>query len=324
MLRLPALAALLAGLFSAVAAHAAVGFQRFTIADPQGPPIEVGVWYPTQAPAAPVSVELFREPLAKDAPVAGRKLPLVVISHGNGGSYAGHIDTAIALAEAGFVAASLTHTRDNWRDQSGATKVWERPRHLKLLIDHMLGAWADHDRIDAGRVGAFGFSAGGFTVLAAAGGEPDLTRVGPHCAEHPQFYDCRLVARLGSDFSEDVTWSSDARIKAVVAAAPALGFAFGRDGLANVRSPVQLWRAENDEVLPHPHYAEVVRRNLPRPPEHHVAAGAGHYDFLAACPAELARINPIICTSAPGFDRRAFHVAFNREAVAFFVRTLGR
>ena len=33
------------------------------------------------------------------------------------------------------------------------------------------------------------------------------------------------------------------RIRAVVSAAPALGYAFGKEGLAKVRQPLQLWRA---------------------------------------------------------------------------------
>jgi len=328
MTRFSGLAAFLASLLSAAAAHAAVGFQHFTIPDPKGPPLEVGVWYPTDAAAGPTAVELFREPLANDAPVKGARLPLVVISHGNGGSYAGHIDTAVALAEAGFVAASVTHTGDNWRDQSGATRIWERPRHLKVLTDYMLGAWRDHDRIDPEKVGAFGFSAGGFTVLAAAGGEPDLSKVGEHCQAHPDFFDCRLVKRLSPELlghvPGDVAWTHDARIKAVVSAAPALGYAFGKQGLADVRQPLQLWRAENDQVLPHPFYAEAVRVDLPSPPETHVVAGAGHYDFLAPCSAALAKVNAMICASAPGFDRVAFHQAFDRDVVAFFVRTLSK
>jgi predicted dienelactone hydrolase len=43
----------------------------------------------------------------------------VVISHGNGGDDLTHIDTAMALANAGYVVAALTHTGDNPRDQSG-------------------------------------------------------------------------------------------------------------------------------------------------------------------------------------------------------------
>ena len=322
MTRLPGLAALVLTLLAAACAHAGVGFQHFTIPDPQGPPIEVGVWYPTDAARSPTRIELFHEPLAKDAPVKGERLPLVVISHGNGGSYTGHVDTAVALAEAGFVAAALTHTADNWRDQSGATRIWERPRHLKLLVNHMLGGWGDRGRLDPNRIGAFGFSAGGFTVLIAAGGEADLTTVATHCRDHPDFVDCRLVAQAGATFDRTIPWTHDARIKAVVAAAPAVGFAFGKAGLAGVRQPVQLWRAAEDEVLPHPHYAEAVRRALPRPPETHVVANAGHYEFLAPCSAELAAVNQAICVSRPGFDREAFHRDFNREVVRFFRRTL--
>jgi predicted dienelactone hydrolase len=85
-----------------------------------------------------------------------------------------------------------------------------------------------------------------------------------------------------------------------------------------------LGRAAHDQVLPHPYYAEAVRRNLPTPPETHVVPGAGHYDFLAPCSPELAKANPEICTSEPGFDRTAFHRDFDRDVVAFFVRTLGR
>jgi predicted dienelactone hydrolase len=328
MIRLSGLAAFAAALVCAATAHAAVGFQHFTIPDPDGPPIEVGVWYPTDAAPSPTRVELFSEPMAKDGPVKGRGLPLVVISHGNGGSYAGHVDTAVALAEAGFVAAAVTHTGDNWRDQKAATRVWERPRHLKLLTDYMLGAWSDHDRLDADKVGAFGFSAGGLTVLAAAGGEPDLSKVAEHCKAHPDFFECGLVIRLSRQFlaavPPGIVWTHDTRIKAVVSAAPALGYTFDRAGLAGVRQPLQLWRGENDAVLPHPYYAEAVRLALPTPPETHVVPGAGHYDFLAPCSPELAKVNAMICASAPGFDRGAFHAAFNRDVVAFFVRSLGR
>jgi predicted dienelactone hydrolase len=52
--------------------------------------------------------------------------PLVLISHGTGGSGASHYDTALALALAdeGFVVAALTHTGDNYMDR--ATQGIER------------------------------------------------------------------------------------------------------------------------------------------------------------------------------------------------------
>ena len=174
-----------------------VGFQHFTIPDATdvgAPPIEVGVWYPTSATASPQPLGLFTQTVAPDGPVTGQGRPLVVMSHGNGGWYGGHYDTAIILAKSGFVVAAMTHTGDNYKEQSRATDLHNRPRQLKVLTDYMLAAWPDHVRIDPERVGAFGFSSGGFTVLVAAGGEPDLTMVAPHCAEHPKFFDCDLLA----------------------------------------------------------------------------------------------------------------------------------
>ena len=303
-------------------ARAAVGFQHFSIPDPNGPPIEVGVWYPTDAAPKPDVIELLPQTVASDAPVKGDRLPLIVISHGHGGSFAGHLDTAIALAKAGFVAAALTHDGDSWHDASKAIAVWERPRQLKVLTDYMLGAWRDRGHIDADRVGAFGFSAGGFTVLAAAGAEPDFGTIKAHCQAHPTFEDCQIVAHQPLPATTSIVWTHDSRIKAVVSAAPALGFAFGREGLAAVRRPVQLWRAADDQVLPHPYYAEAVRLALPAPPEMHVVPHAGHYDFLTPCSSDLAREVPAICHSEPGFDRAKFHRQFDRDIVSFFSRAL--
>ncbi|WP_211462330.1 alpha/beta hydrolase family protein [Collimonas silvisoli] len=116
--------------------------------------------------------------------------------------------------------------------------------------------------------------------------------------------------------------SKDPRIKAAVVAAPALGFAFAPDGLKNVTVPVQLWRAEEDAILPHPWYAEAVRLALPQPPEYHVVPKAGHFDFLHPCSEAFAARAPDICNSAPGFDRAAFHVMFNTSALAFFDKAL--
>lgn len=319
---LPALAAAIALSASAVA-QAAVGFQHFTIPDEAGgEPIEVGVWYPTDATPRPEQLELDTQTVARDAPVKGDHLPLVVMSHGHGGSYAGHADTAIALAEAGFVAAALTHPGDNWRDEHLATAIWARPRQLKVMTDYLVDRWPEHGRIDAARIGAFGFSAGGFTVLAEAGGEPDLSKVRKHCRDHPTFETCQITARQPQSWNVRPVWTHDVRIKAVVSAAPAIGFAFDKAGLSKVRQPVQLWRAADDQVLPHPWYAEAVRLALPRPPQMHVVKGAGHYDFIPPCSAALAKAVPAICASAPGFDRARFHARFNREVTAFFARTL--
>lgn len=307
---------------SAAQAGPAVGFQHFRT--PAG--VEIGIWYPADAEAAaPRQLELYSQLVVDDAPVAGRGHALVVMSHGNGGSYSGHYDTAIALARAGFVVAALTHPGDNWQDQSRAIQIGERPPALSALISYMLDDWTGRTAIDHARIGAFGFSAGGFTVLAAAGGVPNLTLLAAHCRAHASFFDCGLLARSGATMPPaPMQWRRDARIKAVVVAAPALGFTFAGKGLAGVNLPVQLWAAADDRILPPPFYAEAVRDALPRTPDYHVEPGAGHFDFLAPCTPALAAAVPAICTSAPGFDRAAFHARFNAEVVRFFLTELAR
>lgn len=274
---------------------------RLSIPDGDQPAIEAGFWVPTDEAAKP--------------------RPLIVISHGNGGDFRSHHDTATALAKAGFVVVALTHTGDNWRDQSRATDLVGRTRQLSVVIDYMTRDWSARDGIDADRIGAFGFSAGGFTVLAAAGGDPDLGRLADHCRANPGFYDCRLIGQHAGTMKDGAAaprLPHDARIKALAVAAPALGFTFTKEGLSRVTQPVQLWQAGADQILPAPFYVEPVRDALPTPPEYRRVEGTAHFDFLPPCSPELAAAAPMICAPTPGFDRAAFHETLNREVVRFF------
>jgi predicted dienelactone hydrolase len=304
-----------------------VGFEELQIPNGEEPPLVIGIWYPTAAPAQKHELEPFKQDVALDAPVAGAHLALVVISHGGGASYASHYDTALALAHAGLVAAAVSHAGDDSDDQSQVLKLWRRPAQLRRLISYMLGEWPAHDRLDAERIGAFGFSNGGFTVLVAAGGIPDLRKIDPYCRANPGHDLCLALkqAGVGSVVALPIpsgAWTPDPRIRAVVSAAPAFGFTFDRAGLRNVQVPVQLWRAADDRHQPNPWYEEVVRNALPRVPDYHVVAHAGHYDFLPPCSARLAEAAPQICVDPLGFDRTAFHRVFNAQVVRFFQSAL--
>jgi predicted dienelactone hydrolase len=76
----------------------------------------------------------FTQLVARDADVVGGNHPLIVLSHGTGGLYSSHYDTALILAHAGFVVAALTHPQDNSHDGSRATDLPARPRQLRNLI----------------------------------------------------------------------------------------------------------------------------------------------------------------------------------------------
>ncbi len=310
------------------AAHAgSVGFTEVSVPNGADKPLVIGVWYPTDAPTSVQPLHEFTQDVAPAGAVNGARLPLVVFSHGAGGWYGEHYDTALALAHAGFVVAAVSHTGDTYDDHSRAAHISARPAQIHRLIDYMLAEWPEHGRLDASRVGLFGFSSGGFTGLVAIGGVPNLSGIGAHCAAHPDYFDCQVLAKAHIPASAVPNppasdWVHDGRIKAAVIAAPALGFSFSREGLAGVTIPVQLWRAEQDHILPAPDYADAVHANLPTPPEFHLVASADHYDFLAPCSDILRKYAPDICVSAPGFDRTDFHNTFDREVVRFFEEKL--
>jgi predicted dienelactone hydrolase len=325
-------AILLAAMLSLAAfrANAAdVGFAELRVANGGQKPLVVGIWYPTSAPAQVHPLGPYAQTVAPDGPVAGERLPLIVISHGNGGDYTNHFDTALALAKAGFVAVTVSHTGDTHDDQSRALFIRDRLQHIRRLIDYMLTEWPDHARIDADRIGMFGFSSGGFTALILLGGVPDISRQEAHHLAHPDYYDAQLVNRASEETKAKIaafvrsnppasTWVHEPRIKAAVVAAPAVGYTFGREGLKDVIVPIQLWRAADDHILPNPDYAEAVHLALPDAHEYHVVENADHFDFLAPCTDILRQVAPVICVSRPGFDRTAFHQTFNAELVRFF------
>jgi len=300
-------------LSSATAAAGTVGFQRVTVGDSDDKPREVGIWYPSDAPASAQPLGPHRQTVAPDGGLAGNKLPLIVVLHGVQGSFENHYGTALALAEAGFVVAAVA--------QSQEIRLVERPRHVVRVLDYMLAGWPYHGRVDPTRIGIFGYSVGGFTALVASGGIPDLSRITSYCAEYPDRVCAMLKERNVDTTTPASAWVRDARIKAAVVAAPTLGFTFGKDALAPIKVPIQLWRAGSDDITPHPRHAEAIYNALPTRPEYIVIPGAGHFAFLT-CSAEMVKRAPVICQDAPDFDRQAFHRAFDGAVVDFFKKKL--
>jgi predicted dienelactone hydrolase len=100
--------------------------------------------YPASAPEAPVSFGPYQVDVAMNAPVSPGPHPLVVISHGTGGSHLLYRTLAQHLARNGFVVAMPEHPRNNRNDDSLAhTKeiLANRPQHLHTVIEHAFATW---------------------------------------------------------------------------------------------------------------------------------------------------------------------------------------
>ncbi|UFX47157.1 dienelactone hydrolase [Bradyrhizobium sp. 41S5] len=318
--------ALSALLLLAVSAAQAAGLRHFDVpAGPDGPAIRGVVWHPCAEPPHEIDARGGRTFFGvNDCPIVGDKLPLIVISHGRRGWLGGHHDTAAALADAGFIVVTINHPTDTERDTSGTDSLAvtvERPADIKRTIDNALRGWPDAARIDAGRIGLFGFSWGGYTGLAAIGGEPDLRRGLPSC----QTSSLRACKELEGGERPSGPVIHDPRIKAAIIVDPFPVLFFAAENLKAVTIPIQLWSsdpAQNGDGLSGC-CAAAINDRLPSRPEFHLVQDAKHFSFLATCTPEETAKMAAICTDAPGFDRLAFHQRFHAAAIAFFRTHLG-
>lgn len=300
---------------SAIEPSRPVAFQQLAIADPGHPRIAAGVWYPTTAKPGFMLLGSGGQRVATNGPVDGDRLPLVVFSHGTAGSAASHADTAIALAEKGFIVIAPTHPGDTFEAASDIEPwLMNRTRHIQKTIDAALTSWKDNRHVDPRRIGIFGFSAGATTGLIAIGGKPDLRRISTECAARPEFI-CNTTSSQNYKDHPQTSWPSDSRIRAAVLAAPGLGFTFDAASLSGVTVPVQLWAGTSDDTVPLATNAGHLARLLGPKAEMHNVPGAVHFSFLMPCgllgPREL-------CKDPKGFSRAALHRQFNADVVRFF------
>jgi predicted dienelactone hydrolase len=189
--------------------------------------------------------------------------------------------------------------------------------------------------LDESRIGVAGFSAGGFTSLAAAGGRVDIARLQAFCAAHPQDGICapqrefkfteeqvnalvaepevaRELARSNGDLSVP-------GVRAVYVMAPALVQSFDPASLHQLHVPVGIILGDADRVAPPATNGEVAAAAIPGA-RIAVLPRVGHYDFLAECTSIGDKEVPICPTSVL---RSQTHQAALDGALGFFDNTFG-
>jgi predicted dienelactone hydrolase len=172
----------------------AVGVRTATVHDAGRPDrtLVCEIWYPVAPGAVPQDAALasydflptVRPPariaVGGDQPVAPGEFPLVVYSHGSGGTrFIASYFTEV-LASHGFVVVAADHSGDTAVDAFLGAAVDEhenlrlRPRDVSVVLDAVLAAESDlawlEGHVDPTRIGVAGHSFGGTTGLALAGG----------------------------------------------------------------------------------------------------------------------------------------------------------
>ncbi|MFF2526853.1 alpha/beta hydrolase family protein [Streptomyces liangshanensis] len=264
-------------------------------------------------PGHPRPVRLYlwepRRPVAEPA-------PLVVVSHGTGGSGSDMEWMVRPLTEAGFRVAALDHHGNNFVDgyePEGFLHVWERPLDVSLALDVLAREQP------LGPVGVAGFSLGGYTAAALAGARVDpeilwgvLTGAVP-VPEIPEFPGAlealrkkypedessrRVVEGAGGDLS-------DPRVRAVFQVAPGVGGFVTPASLATVRVPVEIRWGGADTICPYEADTRPYLEHIPTASGRSAGPDVRHDDFFAPEPADPA-----------------VRVRVGQEAAAFFLQHL--
>lgn len=309
------------------------------------------IWYPAD-PSALEQSQWIGSPdtpfgsagkAARDAkPIATpEKFPLILLSHGIGGSSYMMAWLGSALASHGFIAAAVNHPGNNALDDytiPGAILWGQRAHDLSALLDQLLADPTFGPRIDAKRVGAAGFSLGGLVVIELAGGIADFSRYQDFCKSPKADGMCKdtleypgLLAKVTALAKTDPAMQAallesakshhDPRIRAIFAIAPAIGPAFDPDTLAKIILSTQIVAGSVDDVVPLESSAKFFAAHIPGA-QLTIIQEVGHYTFLASC-AELGRrTQPKLCLDRAGILRDEIHTQTANLAYHFFETNL--
>jgi predicted dienelactone hydrolase len=273
-----------------------VGSKQLIIKDNEkGISFPVLVHYPTTELSRPVSFGPYTMNVSPDAKIIDGKFPLIVISHGNGGSHLLYSTISTHLAKNGYIVAMLEHYGNNRNNnilENTTENLETRPRHVSLTIDFLLSDNWFNENIIQNKIAVIGHSMGGYTALTLAGGVP-RTKEG-------------VVVEVAPDL----------RIKAIVLLAPGTGWFM--NSLEKVTVPILMFTAEHDPITPKWN-GEIVLNFVPDKSKviFHEVENAGHFSFLSPFPSTMKSPNFLPSTDPIGFDREKFHTQLPTEILDF-------
>ncbi len=213
-------------------------------------------------------VELF---VPENLAAVPGQLPIVVLSHGLGGTRTSFLD-AERIATYGFAVALPEHIGSNTtqrealfsgldRDLVKPREFLDRPLDISFLLDELERSNVSQyqGKLNTNQVAVLGHSFGGYTALALAGATIDFEALAQSCTPEAnillnaaQLLECRAL-----DLRDDpavvqqlsVDGVGDDRVKAVMTFAP-VSHLFGPQGMGRIQIPTVILGGAFDVVAP--------------------------------------------------------------------------
>jgi predicted dienelactone hydrolase len=299
-------------------------------------PMSTMIWYPTGRKMdatrfdVPVDQPVFSgglQIIGAKPNTAERKVPLVLLSHGTGGSAFQMMWLGRRLAEAGYIAAAIDHHGNSAAeaafDPRGFQLITERPLDMSRVLDQLLEDEVFGPLIDPDHIAVAGFSLGGYTVITLAGGQIDFSQMKRFCTSEEADKTCepqdefpeagrkmeelsKTDPRIANFEANHMASFADPRIGYVAAMAPALGMAFTKESLSNIILPIHIFAGAGDQIAPPASNAEVIAHDIPNAKLEIIPGEAGHYAFLNTCTDHGKKYVPI-CMDEAGVERSLIH-----------------
>jgi predicted dienelactone hydrolase len=343
-------------LLAAAAAAGPVGERHLTATEPTAAlrdaehrtSVRVTVWYPAADGVAEERLDLGPpgRPLfivgsaAADAAFAdARPRPVILFSHGFGGTARMMAWFGTPLARAGYVVVAVDHPGNNGLDKMtlpGAVMSWDRANDLRAALEAVKADPVIGSHLDLHRVGVAGFSAGGFTALVSAGARVNMNRFAAFCREHPEDGVCKPQKEFAftlddalhtlekPELATEAAHAGDDHsipgVRAAFAISPAIVQGLEPEGLKRMKTPVAILLGDADVTAPPDTNGRVAARTIPKA-ELKELPGVGHYDFLSTCTA-AAEATIEICKHQVPQDPT--HQTAIDTALTFFGDTLGK
>lgn len=302
-------------------------------------PLVTEVWYPATDTIIKHNTgfaPFMRMETIKDGSIANKEYPLIMISHGTGGGRLTLEWLADILVQNGFIVAAVDHWGNTYDNKIAIDFVtpWERPQDISFVLSGLLKDSKFGPAIDKSRIGAVGFSIGGYTTIALAGARLNFealknysnTPGGKQEATLPEFpglMDIINGNEVTKSFSKSPKRLKDDRIKAFFAISPAVGQAFiHKSQFKDIDKPLYIVDVESDRMTPYKTNALHYHQMIPQSKYLLIKGKADHYVFLGEAAEPVKKEAPVYFTDDPSVDRHAIHEQVGNLAVDFFKQHL--
>ena len=304
-------------------------------------PLTTEIWYPTLDTLTKKEQKTNQKKLFEtietipDATIANEKFPLLLISHGTGGNRFSLTWFIERMVKEGYVVVSLDHYGNSTFNKIPRefVKWWERAIDMKYVLTQVLNDNEIGSKIDTSKIGGVGFSLGGYTNIALAGGYVDRSvreNENPKDRELPaefpetkEIIDFEKDSLIVASYNRYKNHVKDERIKAFFVMAPAIGFGFHYKEQTNeIKAPIYIVAGKGDAVAPVKTNAEKYHSLIETSKIHLFDKNVGHYVFLNVPTAFGKEVAPNLTIDHPTINRKDIHEKTLELASSFFKGSL--